>query len=510
MIQPNMTHDKEAIHRPEFRVLSDSQISTVYEATLRCLERTGVNMLNAEARTLLLRAGASVDGVCVRIPRGLIEDALQTAPSSFELWERPVGGAEAPGQQARIEVCAAPLDRGDPDCVHFGPGLTCTYFLDPETGQRRKSRRGDPRTTALVCDALDNLDYAMGLGLIDDVEPELAPVYEFAELVQGTKKPIIPWAYSRDNITDIYRIAVAVAGGEETLRRRPFLALFGTSQAPLQHTDNRMDTMLWATEHGIPVVYLGGGASGSTAPITGAGSLVVALASSLSGLTAMQLKTPGASVCIGAVPSAMDLRTARPSYGGPEMSLYSAALSEIARYLRVPFMGTAGASESKVLDLQAGIECTVQVLLSGLSSTTLVHDAGFLDCADIGSLEMVVMTDEIVAMARRILRGIEVSEETLMLDLIDQVGPGGHFIATRETAERCRQEIWMPRLMDRGSWEMWEASGRPTMLDRVRERVRTILASHQPPPMPNGVEAEIGTILRDVASRTAGKQLTAR
>jgi trimethylamine--corrinoid protein Co-methyltransferase len=178
------------------------------------------------------------------------------------------------------------------------------------------------------------------------------------------------------------------------------------------------------------------------------------------------------------------------------MSLYSAAFSELARSLGLPFMGTAGASESKAVDVQSAIESTVQVLLSGLSSTTLVHDAGFLDCADIGSLEMLVIIDEIVAMTRRVLRGIEVNEETLMLDLIDEVGPGGHFTATKETAARCRQEIWMPRLMNREPWGGWVTSGGDTMICRAKERVHSILATHRAPPLPPGAVGKIEEILR--------------
>lgn len=457
--------------------------------------------MNVEARRLLVDAGAQADGVRVRVPRGLVQDALVAAPSSFKLWRRPVGNAGESEASAGLEICAALLDCGEPDCVHFGPGLTCTYFLDPETGERRKARRGDPEAAAKVCDALDNFDYVMGLGLIDDVAPNLAPVYEFAEMVTGTAKPPISWAYTIDTLRDIYEIGALVAGGEKALQERPFFALFATSQAPLQHTDERMGTALWAAEHGIPVVYLGGGSAGATAPITGAGSLVISLASSLSGLAALQLKQPGAPVCIGGVPSAMDLRTARPAYGSPEMSLYSAAFSELARYLGLPFMGTAGASESKSMDIQAAIECTLQVLLSGLSSTTLVHDAGFLDCADIGSLEMLVVTDEIIAMARRVLRGIEVTDETLMLDLIDEVGPGGHFIACRETAARCREEIWVPTLMDRDPWEAWVAGGGETMLDRVQARVRSVLALHSSPPLPPGTAEKITAILRAAEER---------
>jgi len=388
-----------------------------------------------------------------------------------------------------------------PDRVYFGPGLTNTYFVDPEIGERRKVRRGDPGLTALVCDALPNIDYVMGLGLISDVTPTLAPVYEYAEMVANTSKPILPWAYSVANVADIYRIAVAVSGSEAAFRERPHFAFFATYQSPLIQTDEDLANVLWAAEHDIPIVYLGGGTAGSTAPVTGAGTLVITLAGMLSGLAIIQLKKRGAAVCLGGVPQAMDLRSGRPSYGSPEMSLLSAALADISRWLGVPFMGTAGASEAKTLDLQAAIESTIQVVLSGLSGATLVHDVGFLDCADLGSLESLVMNDEIIAMARRIMRGIEVSDETLLLDLIDQVGPGGHFMSERHTARHCRTEIWNPTLMDREPWVNWQAAGAQTMLDRIRAKLHDILATHQPPPLPDGVAAKIEAILQEAEER---------
>ncbi len=470
---------------PQFRVLSDRQIERLYQATLECLNRTGVNVLNEEARELLAAAGSRVDGVRVRIPPHVIQDGVAANPRSFTLWGRD--GAHA------IQM--------SPDRVHFGPGPTCTYFIDPETGERRRCQQGDPGTTALVCDALENIDYVMGLGLIDDVYHRLAPVYEFAEMIVNTGKPVLPWAYSLENVSDMYQIGLAVAGSEGALRERPCFALFATFQSPLQHTDDELANVLWAAERDVPIVYLGGGTAGSTAPVTGAGTLVVSLAGALSGLAIIQLKRRGSPVCIGSVPQAVDLRTGRPSYGSPEMSLYSAALADVSRYLGLPFMGTAGASEAKTLDVQAAIDSTVQVVLSGLSGATLVHDVGFLDCADIGSLEMLVMSDEIIGMIRHVLRGIEVSDETLMLDLIDRVGPGGEFLSAKETARRCRAEIWMPTLMDRDPWINWQANGAPTMQDRVRSRLREILATHQPPPLPEGAEARIAAVIRAAEER---------
>ena len=217
----------------------------------------------------------------------------------------------------------------------------------------------------------------------------------------------------------------------------------------------------------------------------------------------MQLKKRGAPVCIGGVPEAMDLATARPAYGSPEMSLFSAASADISRYLGLAFMGTAGASEAKVLDTQAAIESAFQVLLSGLSGATLVHDVGFLDCAQIGSLDMLVMNDEIIAMARRVMRGVEVNDDTLMLDLIDEIGPGGQFMSDPETARRCRAEIWNPTLMDRQPWDNWQAAGAKTMNDRIRAKVRKILATHQPPPLPEGAAEKIAAILQAAEAREA-------
>ena len=485
-----MDTNYSAHQTPQSRVLSDAQARAIYHGALEVLNRTGVHVHNSEARELMAKAGARVDGVRVRIPPHIVQDAIAATPRTFTLWSRD--------GKPRIQVV--------PDRVYFGPGLTSTHFVDPETGERRKTRRGDPAMTARVCDALPNIDYVMGLGLIGDVPPNLAPVYEFAEMVANTTKPVMAWAYNVGNVRDIYDIAVAVAGSERALRERPFLAFFATFQAPLMATDHDLANVLWMAERGIPIIYIGGGAAGSTAPITGAGLLVSYLAGALTGLVAVQLKARGAPVCIGGVPEPTDLRTGRPAYGGPEMSLYSAAMSDISRYLGVPFMGTAGASEAKVLDLQAAIESTVQVILSGLSGASLVHDVGFLDCADIGSLESVVMNDEIIAMARRILRGIEVSDATMMLDLIDRVGPGGEFMSTKETAKLCRSEIWMPTIFDRNPWVTWEQEGALTTLDRVRAKLRDILATHRVPPLPAETDARIRAILEAAEAREQGRR----
>lgn len=449
-----------AFHTPQIHILSSDQIQILFQATLTCLRRTGVTVHNSEARELLGNAGAEVDGHLVRIPPKVIEKAVESAPPSFKLF----------GKHREYDMSI------EPGLVRYGPGPTCTYFIDPDTGERRRTKRSDPAITARVCDALANIDFVMSLGLIDDVTPSLACVHEFAQMITNTRKPVLAWAFRTDHLKSIYEIATAVSEGKEKYQSQPNFGFFSTWQAPLIHTDDDVANCLWAVEHGIPIIYLGGGAAGLTGPITGAGLMVTNLACMLSGLAIFQLKKPGAPVCLGALPTPMDLRTARISYGGPEMSLYSAAVSEVAQFLKVPFMGTAGASESKLMDLQAAIESTFQVILAQMSKTNMVHDVGFLDCADIGSLEMLVMTDEIIALAKRVARGIEISDATLMLDLINEVGPGGSFIADPETARRCREEILTSEFMDRNPWDIWHENGAESMLARVKNRLSQILS----------------------------------
>jgi trimethylamine--corrinoid protein Co-methyltransferase len=450
---------KLPLQTPWFRALSDEQCEQLYQDSLVCLQRVGVKVLNEEGRDVLGTAGCRVEGERVYIPPQLVKDALAVTQREFTIWGRKEG------QDIQIENGR----------VHFGPGPTCTYFIDPFSGERRRAQRGDAAMVARVCDALDNLDYTMSLSIFDNVIPALSPLYEFAELMAHSTKPPIAWATGPEILAEIYRVAAAVAGGEDALNRRPNFAFFATYESPLKHADGQMGAQLWAARHGIPVICLGGPTVGLESPPTGASALILYLAAALSALTIVQTATPGAAMAIGAALGAMDLRTARPAYGSPEMSFYTAGAADLARYLGVPFMGTAGASESKELDAQAGVEIAFQVLLSAMSGANLVHDVGFLDCADIGSLELLVLADEAISMTRHMLRGVEVTPQSSFLDLIEKVGPGGHFLSQPQSVSLCKKEIWVPKVFDRNAYAVWERNGSITLLERIRARVQHIL-----------------------------------
>lgn len=472
---------------PRLEVLTGEQCQQLYQAALECLERIGVLVHNRRGRELLAGQGARVEGERVWIPRSIIITALRTAPRAFSLWHTD-------GSRELVV---------DPDQVYFGPGPTCTYFMDPESGERRQARRGDAGTTARVCDALPNIDFVMSLSIYADVPAALSPVYEFADMLAASDKPVLAWANDVPTLQAIYRLAVAVAGGESELQARPFIGYFSTYQSPLVHKDDQMETNLWAAERGIPVIYLGGPTVGLESPVTAASGLVLYLAAVLSGLAIIQLAVPGAAVAVGGLPSPMDLRTVRPSYGAPEMSLNTAASAELARYLNLPFMGTAGATESKLIDAQAGVEVTSQVLFSMLSRAGLVHDVGFVDCADIGSMEMLVLADEVISYTKRIMRGIRVDEQNIMLELIEKVGPGGNFMTEIENVRLCRKEVWMPGLLDRDPYAAWKDRGGRSAAERASQRVKEILSRPAPALRSEAVLAEFARILEEEERRVA-------
>lgn len=473
---------------PRLEILNQTQCQDLLLAALECLERVGVQMDNPRGLELLQTAGASVEGKRVKIPAAIIRQALDAAPRALSVWSR----------DGKHELVV------DPESVYFGPGPTCTYFYDPESGERRPAQRGDAGITAKVCDALPNLDYVMSLSMYADVPAVLSPVYEFADMIENSGKPLVAWANDVPTLEAISRIARAAAGGGTAFREKPNFAYFSTYQSPLHHKDQQIETMLWAAERHIPVIYLGGPTVGIESPVTLASGLVLHLAAALSGLAVVQLASPGAQMAIGGVLGMMDMRTARPSYGSPEQSLGTAAAAEMARYLDLPFMGTAGASESKGIDAQAGIEVTSQVIFSLLSRAGLVHDVGFLDCADIGSMELLVLADEIIGYGRRIMRGIEVSRETIMMDLLARVGPGNHFMAEPESVGILRKEAWMPKVCDRATFVQWQEAGAPTTAEKVRTRLSKILATHTPEPLPQEVVEKIGQILASEERRIEG------
>jgi trimethylamine--corrinoid protein Co-methyltransferase len=470
---------------PHFGVLSEQQMDDIHSASLEILWRTGSRMYCQEALELLQRAGADVsDGNLVRIPSHLVEWALRTAPSRVVLANR------------NGERVMALEDHK----TYYGTGSDCPNILDHETGQRRLFRKEDIEQGIRLCDALVHIDFVMSMGLASNVPIKTSDRHQFEAMVLNTVKPIVFTAHDLDGIRDIVDMAAAAVGGLDELRHNPTLILYAEPTTPLVHTRESVEKLLFMAENNLPVLYAPGMLRGGTAPVTLAACLALANAESLTGLLITQLKREGAPLVLGGGALIMDMRTMVSSYGAPELQLAGAALAGMAQHYGLPRFSSAGASDSKVVDQQAMIEGTISVLMQALSGANLVHDVGFLECGLTSSFEMVVAIDEVIAMVKQIVKSVEINDETLALDVIHKVGPGGSFIAEDHTARHFRG-VWFPRLLNRQNYEAWAADGKQTMGDRMRQKVREILAAHQPQPLPAQAVERIQGIVQAADAR---------
>jgi trimethylamine--corrinoid protein Co-methyltransferase len=270
----------------------------------------------------------------------------------------------------------------------------------------------------------------------------------------------------------------------------------------LNHSKAAIEKLLLAAEKRVPVIYTPCPIAGATAPMTLAGALVIAVADSLSGLVAAQFHAPGAPFIMGGVLSTMDMSSTIYTYGSPELSLLSAALTDLTHFYRLPMFSTAGCTDSKVFDEQAVAEGMMSIFSAVLSGANLVHDVGFLENGLVGSYEMVVASDELIAMAKHFVKGVEVNRETLAVDVIDKVGPGGNFVAEDHTDKHFKEVEWFPKLMDRQNLSNWVLSGSKPMRQRVNERVKEILSTHKVEPLSEEVEKTIEKVFKKYGERT--------
>jgi len=474
----------------KFEVLSKKDIRKIHDATLKVLSQTGVEVHCQEGRELLGMAGCDVDSNHrVKIPNRLVEESLEAVPNGFTLYDREGN----PACQVEGKNC------------YFGTGVTNPNFHDFETGQRKPTTVRDIENAAKVADYLPNIEWIMPLGSVQDAPSGASDVYEFEAAVNNTTKPIVFICHDARGVSDVLDMAEAVAGGREQLQDKPFIVSYPEPTSPLVHTKEAVEKLLFSAERGIPIIYTPCPMAGATAPVTMAGYLVQANAECLSGLVMTQMKRKAVPFVTGGVLTIMDMAVANIAYGAPEMSLLLAGFADLAGFYGLPTWGTAGCSDSKLPDVQAAIEATFSSFANALAGLNLVHDPGFLEGAMIGSLEMLVITNEVAGMARRFMRGIDVNTETLAEKVIGRVGPGGNYLAEQHTLKHFRDELWQPMLMDRRTYHTWKADGGKSMEQRIKEKIRDILRNHTPKPLPQSIK----TKLREIRERSEHQRLSA-
>jgi trimethylamine--corrinoid protein Co-methyltransferase len=473
---------------PRLQMFDRAQCEQIHLASLEILRRTGVRVHEAEALALLKNAGAYIsDGNLVKMPASLVEWALRQAPSRVGLCARGTDQVVVPLEGQR---------------VNFGPGSDCPNYLDPRSGEKRRFTTNDMIDCLHLVDALPELDFAMSMGIPTDLMEktqtgeEEGNVYrqQFALMLEHTTKPIVFVCDDRADCEAITAMAAAAAGGMEQLRLNPTLLLYSEPTTPLQHTGTATEKLLYMAEQSLPVVHSPAPMMGGTAPVTLAGGLALGNAEVLSSLVMHQLKRPGAPFVYGSGLHHMDMKTTISVYGAPEFQLARLAVAAMGQFYDLPTWGYAGHSDSNGMDEQAAADAVFSVLMALLTGTNLVHDVGYLEAGLTTSPEMIVFTDEVIAMMRHFMAGVRLDAEAIALDAIHRVGPGGNFLTDEHTLDHFR-ELWQPALFDRHRADDWQASGSKRLGDRLREKTMAIIEGHQPPSLPDSVREEIDYIL---------------
>jgi len=474
---------------PQFRMLSEDQLVDLHRYACHILERTGVVIHHEEALALLRKAGAHIsDSNRVRIPAGMVEAALKTAPSRITLYSRD-------GEPAMF------LEGYN---SYFGTGSDCPHYLDAFTHERRQPTLKDIEASLILCDSLPHIDFVMSMGLINDAPKEVMYQNQYRSMINLTTKPMVIIADDADCLKDIIDMAAVVVGGHEELRIHPRFVLYDEPSSPLQHSNTALQKLLVMAEYGLPTNYAPGAMAGATCPMTPAGAMAQSAAEILSGLVIHQLKSPGAPFVFGGGMSPMDMGSMQPTYAAPEAMMTQSGLVELAHYYNLPTWGFGGCSSSKLPDQQAIMEACTFNLVAALSGCNIIHDVGYLEFGLTFSEELLVMCNENIGQIKRVMGGIKFDDEHLAFDTIDRVGPGGNYLGDPHTFAHFRDN-WWPDVTNRQTFEAWAEGGKTSMEERAREKIRFIQQNHTPKTLDDVTLKKLGEIIAAAEKRSADK-----
>jgi trimethylamine--corrinoid protein Co-methyltransferase len=464
-------------------ILGPDEVQKIHQASLTVIETVGVRFPSARALDIWHAHGARVDAasMVVRAPGGLIENALRKAPPAYTL-------------AARHPALDLSLDGNH---VYLGTDGCGVEVIDIQSGERRRSVLQDVADIARVADSLDAVAFHWVPVSAQDCPPESRGLHELLSIwTNSTKHVQTESIYSEREARAAVEMASLLAGGKEELRKRPLLSIMECTVSPLAHDGGSLDAALVGAEYGLPVGFMSMASSISSAPATIAGNLVLANAEVLSGLALVELAFPGAPVYYASAQTMMDPRTGAYTGGGPEDFLLGAAGNRLADFYRVPLSMGSFATGAKEPNWQAGLENALSTFMAALSMSDLLSGIGLLAGSTVWSFAQMIMDCEIFGIVAKMMEGIPVGEETLALDAIREVGPGGTFMTHAHTRRHLR-ELWLNSLLDRRPLSVWEQK-RDGAPEWALARARNILASHRPEPLEPALERELRRITESV------------
>lgn len=469
----------------QLEILSKGEIEEIHRATIELFRKLGIKVWSPDALRLFDDAGADVDkkSMMVKMDEGLVKETVSKAPSEFVFYGRdPEYRLHMGGRRVHFSLCGQGVKVEDLD------------------GRVRLATLKDLENLAVLGDYLGNIHHVSMMTTPMDVPPETMHIHALWGNLRNSIKTTDGYNHGARWAQDTLELGAIVRGGMEKLVRYPMLLGFTNPVSPMQLSKELIEGSILYAKYNQPVLYAPEALSGGTAPATLAGLLVQQNAEVLAGIMVSQLARAGAPVFYGTVSAALDMKTGSPALGGPEVGLLNVATAQLARYYRLPCRGTGGNSDSKMVDVQAGTETSMNLLMAGLAGMNFIYDsAGSIDGSITTSYAKIVIDNETCGMVARILDGIRVTEETLAVDEIVKAGPAASFLGTPFTLKHFRTEHYIPQLLDRKSRERWEKAGMKGMESAGRERAREILREHVPQPLERDVLKDGNAFVKKVA-----------
>jgi len=463
-------------------VLSVQEIEDIHRNSLNLLERVGVLVRSPRTLRLLSDAGATIDSgrQIVKLPSSLVEECLRKQPSSFTL------NARNPENDLLIE----------PGKTYAHPCGGCFNILDYDSGEARVATTKDVEVLTRLIDACDNIHQNDMLDYAGDVPQRVRDIHTIATMLRNTSKHCGVMAYTDRNLRIIIKLAAAVAGGEEELKKKHVVSFGASPTSPLELSEDVAEQLITAANHALPISILPCPLAGGTSPVTLAGTLLQENVEFLICHVIIQLVNPGNPTIYCPRSMCMDMRTGMAA-GEVEYGLMSAAGVQLAEHYGMPSDVYGLAADSKTLDEQAASEKAMIGLLPALAGANFLSGAGNIEMGVTASVEQLVIDNEILGIIFRAARGIDVNDETLATDIIEKTGPGGHYLSNEHTRAHYSLEHHIPTLYDRTARADWEKSGKKEMVQRAREKAKRLLRDHSIQPLDAHVEREFQSILSE-------------
>jgi trimethylamine--corrinoid protein Co-methyltransferase len=454
--------------RPRLQLLEQPLLDRILGEAFALLEQPGIRVTTPAAIQLLTAGGCRVKDGLAQIPEAVARRALASAPHEFFLYSR--------SGEPRVHYGG--------DHVHFDPGSSCLNVLDPDTLQPRPAQTADLIRLVQVAEMLPAYAAQSTAVVCGDAPKEIGDLYRLFVVLRHSDKPVVTGAFSAPGLAPMLELLALDSGGADQLRQRPRAVFDVCPSPPLNWSDFACQNLIDLARAGVPAEIVSVPMAGATAPVTLAGAVVQHAAECISGITLHQLAAPGAPVVWGGAPTIFDMRTGGAPMGAMETAMLNAACSQVGKALGLPTHGYLVASDSKLVDAQAGMESAASAVLGALAGINMISGAGMLELLATHSAEKLVLDAEAIGSARRLLQGIEARTESLAVAMFAEAGACGDFLRLKQTRELFRVEQYFPsEVIDRGEI-LPDGAPRPDAFQRARQRVDDLVSSYQPPTLP--------------------------